>query len=69
MYQFIQTLGTDPHFVLILIGLLGLLWFGLPQTKWWKRHIIDTFPENYHPKCFECNLGKEACPKCEYKRW
>ncbi len=35
------------------------------KKSWW----IGEFPESYHPKCFECNLDKTACPDCQYRAW
>lgn len=61
MYEFIQALPNNPYFVLALISIAGLLWFGMPQTKWYKKHITDTF--NNHPACFMCNEGGEICYK------
>lgn len=62
MYEFIQALPNNPVFVIILIGVFGLVWFGMPKTKWWKRHICDDFANSgHHPACFNCNLGNEDC--------
>jgi hypothetical protein len=35
------------------------------KKSWW----IGEFPDFYHPKCFECNLDKTACPDCQYRAW
>lgn len=61
MYEFIQQLPNNPVFVLILLAVFGLVWFGMPKTKWWKRHISDDFPSHHHPLCFNCNEGNDAC--------
>lgn len=47
--------------------------------RFWKKIIevwqnvcdwfIAPFPSHYHPKCFDCNLGPEDCPACEYRTW
>jgi len=43
------------------------------STLWDMRPVIFTkdfwimeFPDYYHPKCFDCNLGIEDCPECKY---
>jgi len=70
MYEFIQELPNNIYFVLFLIGLTGLAWFGMPRTKWWEKHICGNFAESgHHPACFDCNEGNESCyldlDKCE----
>jgi hypothetical protein len=31
----------------------------------WKKHVIDDFPDCYHPKCFDCK--KTNCHiNCKY---
>ena len=32
------------------------------KASWW----VSEFPDYYHPKCFDCNLGSESCEGCEY---
>lgn len=62
MYEFIQSLPHNPYFVLFLIGVFGLVWFGMPKTNWWKRHICADFAESgHHPACFMCNDSGESC--------
>lgn len=78
MWNFIQELPNNPYFVLILIAVWGFVWFNARRWSgidgdnpkgWWAKHVASDFPECYHPKCFECNLGNESCPTCKYKRW
>jgi hypothetical protein len=62
MWEIIQQLPNNPYFILVLIGLAGLAWFGMQQTIWWKRHMVDDFAESgHHPLCFDCNEGNEIC--------
>lgn len=62
MYEFIQSLPNNPYFVLFLIGLFGLVWFGMPKTNWWKNHMVGDFDKSvHHPLCFDCNEGNDAC--------
>lgn len=73
MWQFIQELPNNPIFVLLLIGLAGFVWFHMPKTKWWKRHIAADFADSgHHPACFNCNEGNEICytdtKRCEAYR-
>jgi len=66
MYEFIQALPNNPYFILVLLGIFGLLWYGMPKTKWWGKHICTDFAESgHHPACFMCNEGNESC----YRVW
>jgi len=73
MYEFIQALPNNPYFILVLLGIFGLVWYGMPKTKWWSKHICADFAESgHHPACFMCNAGNESCytdwHKCEALR-
>lgn len=35
------------------------------KKSWW----VSDFPDYYHPKCFDCNLGPESCEDCQYCTW
>ena len=62
MYEFIQALPNNPYFVLSLLGITMFLWFHMPKTNWWRRHICADFAESgHHPACFMCNEGNESC--------
>ena len=44
---------------------ISTLWEIRPEIfkkTWW----ISDFPDYYHPKCFDCNLGLESCSGCEH---
>ena len=43
---------------------VATLWEARPEIfkkTWW----VSDFPDCYHPKCFDCNLGAESCPGCK----
>ena len=62
MYEAIQQLPNNPVFVLILLAVFGLVWFGMPKTKWWQKHMVGNFDNTgHHPLCFDCNEGNDAC--------
>jgi hypothetical protein len=62
MFQFIQSLPENPIFVLILLAVAIYLWFHMPKTEWWKKHICADFADSgHHPACFMCNEGNEIC--------
>lgn len=52
----------------ILSALIKTFWDFI-SAPFHKDFWVSDFPNAYHPKCFECNLGKESCPACEFRAW
>jgi len=52
----------------LLIAWLETIWEARPEifkSSFW----VTPFPQEYHPKCFDCHLGPEDCPECEFRQW
>lgn len=47
---------TGSVFFVSLIAVILMLTFDTARFE----------DEQYHPKCFDCNLGNESCPTCPY---
>ena len=65
----------DPDFLIVLgmivfFSFLITIWIdGIIQkvinSKWWKRHIIDDFPDYLPDECNDCDEGMDVCRYCQ----